>query len=431
MKTNKNKVVNYKKYKKKKIRRELKKDKFIPENKRYYIFAIVLALMIAVLSYVYITYIDANTVKYVTAKKGNMMISSPLQGLLLREEKIYYSEISGGVQRIKNEGEKTALNRTLLNIIEEDNSQKDEFMRNLPLQSAVISRNSGTVSYLLDGLEKDLEDGYEKIEFKRFQDIVDKTLNTYITGSTNVDKGEAVCKIISSPKWRVVTYLPLEDEHAYEEGKEYYLTFTLPEKTSISFELISKIVEDDMVKVVFETQEQQQKFLNYRSLSFYIGEMEKKGIKLPKTTIVERNLLNVPVSAVGRDQDRNVVTVIRDGNELVVPIEIVTSSLEGKSNLYFVLLDISTDNALKYGDKIITQEGQYTVNEILTESGVYVINGRVAQFKPITIIAEDAEAIIIEEWIEDGVKEKDWVILDTKSISNNQLFTKEKIKEQI
>lgn len=426
----KNKVINYKDYKKnknKKMNQQLKKKKKLSLHYAGLGFAV--AVGIVLLCYLYLEYVNSSTIKYIPAKKGSLTISEQVSGLLLRDEVVYFSPSSGSIQIVKKEGDKTALNRTLLNIAEDSTNQTDGFMRSSVMPNVIISQNTGTVSYLLDGLEQELEGGYEELGFQKYKNIVDKTLNTYITATTAVNKGDAACKIISSPKWRVVTYLPLEEEYSYEEGKEYQLTFLLPEKASIDFNLISKTFEDKNMKLVFETQEQQQKFLNYRSLSFYIGEMEKTGIKLPKTTLVERNLLSIPVSAVGREQDINVVSIIRNNNERVVPIEIVTSSLESIPDHYFVLLDITTENALRHGDRIITEEGQYTVKDILIEKGVYVINGRVAQFKPINIIAEDEESILIQEWMKDSVMDKDWVILDSKSISNNQLFTKEKIKE--
>ena len=78
---------------------------------------------------------------------------------------------------------------------------------------------------------------------------------------------------------------------------------------------------------------------------------------------------------------------------------------------------------LRIGDTILKGTGEnaekYTISEVETDKGVYVVNSSVADFKIIEVIASNSEYSIVKAGSTYGLKVYDNIVSDAKNIQES------------
>ncbi len=289
-------------------------------------------------------------------------------------------------------------------------------------QIGKLAPSAGIVSYKTDGKETiDVEASINDMTYNAYQEMIKSSIVTSLY-QTAIEANEPVYKLILDNKWYVVSYIHEKDQEAYIEGKYYVLDFTETANCQVNFKLVSKKQEDDQhIQLVFETQDRMIDFLDMRYATFTIGEKNVTGLKIPLKAIVEQNMLKIPSSFCFEQNGK--MGVYRQIGETT---EFVSINIEGEEEegYYYILQDLTNAKILQLNNVLVNPENSqtYQLTEIETKKGVYVINGKIAAFKPIEIAVTSGEYAIIDYNQKSKLKERDKIISNPKSIKLDQLL---------
>jgi hypothetical protein len=283
-----------------------------------------------------------------------------------------------------------------------------------------IPGKSGIISYSIDGQETKLNSKtIDTMHYEMFKELNDNEYQN-IGNNTYVTKGMPLYKVILDDIWHIVTYIDSKDGEFFKQGNSYTLDFDTVNHIKINFILKSKITEDKKIKLVFETSDQIGNFLGQRNVSFSIGNKNEEGLKIPLTSIVEQNMIRIPSEyKVQRDGE---IGVYRKKGEVSEFVKIMPQ-YENAGGTY-ILQQIGEADCIQIND-ILSHPNNGSVvqiEEIQTTQGVYVINGKLAQFKAVNIYLQTNEYALIKYTADNELKELDKIISNPKSIKRDQLL---------
>lgn len=286
---------------------------------------------------------------------------------------------------------------------------------------------SGIISYNIDGQEALSYEKISELDYNTYNKIFKKTSSKNLV-KTYVEKDEPVYKLILDNTWYIVTYVDFEKDEQFTEGERYPLSFDTLNGGEISCLLMSKVQENNRLRLVFKTQEQIDQFLTARQVHFSIGNKNESGLKIPLQAIVEQRVLKIPVEY--KVEKDNKIGVQRKNGDVLEFVEIKPQSEQ--QDMMYILQDVGNLNGLTVGTKLIhpVSGGTYTIDEFETAQGVYVINGQVAKFKKIDIYIQNEDYALIKNNGSSQLKEKDKIISNPKNIKVNQLLEDMTIKNE-
>lgn len=456
-------------------------------------------------------------VSYQVVKTGTIDTSKSFEGIIIRNEKVYYSEEEGTVQYIVSEGEKVKKEGAVYAIVDDEQltqteAEKDkianavynaadnrkeisyyqdqiyalnlEFKNRMEdfyasryssttdyiyalrnqLDNNVVSRMdlyvqeqgdidqgittkidavnidlekykmiktapvSGIVSYKVDGQEENLGiDKLETLDYEQYMAII-KNSQYEALNTSYINKNMPAYKLVLDNTWYIVSYLSEAEAENFVEGTSYDFDFEEISTGSIKFTLKSKKVEGKRVALVFETNSQVNAFLGTRRVQFSMGNKAETGLKIPLKAIVEQHLIKIPSTyKVERD---NTVGVYRKKGEEVEFVKIVPQY--EKEDYIYILQDIDDMNSLQVNNVLShpIDNKPYTLNEVEVAEGVYVINGKIAQFKAVEIYLQNDDYALIKPNGKSELKERDKMISNPKSIKLDQLLDEMNIQNE-
>jgi hypothetical protein len=284
--------------------------------------------------------------------------------------------------------------------------------------STVLSEKAGIVSYRIDGFEELFNE--EKLNEVNFE-IYQKAIKTIEPSKpiTQVNANDPLYKLVTDQAWKLITYLSKEEAVSYEKGSLYVLHFKDATTKNLPFKIVDKIEQEDKVKMIFETSEQMVQFLPYRKLSFTIGEDKAQGLKIPLSAIVEKNLLAIPKEYILFQNHLNGVLLQTDVGDLFTPVSIAYSEDE----ISYISQDVEARSSVLVGQSIKNPENGeiYTITNVSSIQGVYVVNSRYTEFKRISILLTNKDYAILDE-AKSSVKAYDQMISNPKNINENELL---------
>lgn len=282
---------------------------------------------------------------------------------------------------------------------------------------------TGTVSYIIDGSEEKLSiDKVDKLNYSDFKSLYNDISNSnYLLADSLIEKNMPIYKLILQDEWQIITYIDKEKAHLFKEKDMVTLNFYENGDVNLRFSLKKKVQEENgKIKLVFETDERLKDFLTLRKMNFKIGE-KYEGIKIPLQAIVERSLIKIPSDYLIRQNEN--YGVMRKRND---KIEWVKVSVQyEKDNDTYILQEIGNASNILLNDEIQHPESKAVIklDSMETHKGVYVINGKVAEFKSIELIAQNEEYAIVEVGTKNSrLKQLDKIITNPKNVSEDDLL---------
>jgi len=345
-----------------------------------------------------------------------------------------YDSSTSNIYTLRSKLDSSVTNRTDLYTTEQEVTNQELIALKQDIESNIeryqkgkVVEESGLVSYYMDGYEtEDAKVAIEALDYKNYCNY--RKANSTTSLAPNVLKKEdAIYKLVTNNEWYVVTYIDA-DEDQWTKGQRYELNFDDLNNQKVQFTLISKLEEENRVKLVFKSTNQIGSFLGPRKVNFSIGNKETTGLKIPLESIVELNLIQIPKEYVTSDDSGLSVQRKKGENVEVVPIEIQNKEEE----LYYVIQDLTNALAIQLKDTLIhPKTGKtYDVTKSEVTQGVYVINGQIADFKEIEILAENQEYVLVKYNAKSQLKEMDKIISNPKSIKKDQLLDDMKIQNE-
>ncbi len=354
---------------------------------------------------------------------------SNINQLLEHDFSIFYYNIhqdtTNFVYTLRGKLEKSISERTSLYTEEQaDKSEdivakKEEVLEDISrYQIGITAPEAGIISYQIDGKEtENALSVINELDYKYYEELSNKK-------KVN-DKEEEVpiYKIILDNKWYVVSYIDKNSERTFNEGETYNLYFEHNTK-EVPFKLKSIVDESETkTKLLFEASDQIGNFLDVRDTKFSIGERAVSGIKIPRETIVEQNMIKIPLSYTVKGDYK--YGVYRQKGEASEYVEIDVQYR--KEDYIYVRQDVKDLNKIQLNDVLIeptdSDAGEnYKLTEIETLQGVYAVNAGIAKFRTISVVLLSSEYAIVEEGGATALKVGDRIISNPKSIEIDQLI---------
>lgn len=335
---------------------------------------------------------------------------------------------------------KYTINASVLDIINQNMAQQlDSAMsEGSGLFSRFTAGGSGIVEYYVDGFE---DVSLEEISGSWFDPEGYERKNLRTEGL--VSSGEPVYKLITDETWQIV--FPLDGEmESYlrekiaqnvrikEDGESVQLTTYL----EIRFD---KDGESVWPSVTLESREGQTygvlKFVNSmvryageRFLDFEILREEMKGLKIPVTTVTEKEFFTIPVAYLTKSgEDSGVMKqVVNENGERSVVFENMTIYYDDGESFYVDPNeeDFATSRIkLEAGNTLVAEESTetYQVGEKKVLQGVYNINKGYALFRRIEVLQQNEEYCIIKEGTPYGLSVYDHIVLNAEAVEESEV----------
>lgn len=290
----------------------------------------------------------------------------------------------------------------------------------------MTSTQSGVLSFLIDGFELDFsKDKISNMTIDEFNSLNEQISLSYAKPKDKVSAGEDVLKIISNETWGIVTFLDEKDTGIYEEGDSVKITFTYPEQIVVDMNVLYKETRDGVSKIVFGTNDYLSRVLPFRKVEFQIGDPIREGFSVPVEALTERVVIEIPNEYIERERNRLIVYRCNEKVESVA-IEFLYKKINELSGREMALIryNLLDENRIKEGDVLINTKNNenFSIRTTEVETGVFVVNGKIAEFKKVTPILYKHDQVVVSEELSE-IKELDRVICNPKHFGDGDLLT--------
>jgi len=280
----------------------------------------------------------------------------------------------------------------------------------------------GIISYSIDGYEEVFT--FETLDKITEEDIEKRYATTNTTINEILEVSNPAYKIINDEKWYMVSFMPASWASRFKEAQSY--DFILMEDNNMEFTLRVEQNEpqEDQHKIIFSSREQLDLFSTKRIASFKSTQYIYEGLKIPKSAIIERNLIKIPAAYLVDDENgKGVLKINQETQEH--NFSKINIQFEDDAQYIHVLQNLEQKGTLKLGDTIVNpskQDDLYVISEVSIRKGVYVVNGRITQFKQLDSLAENDEYVIVKSSSINGLKQFDQIVTNPKNVGDEQLL---------
>lgn len=279
------------------------------------------------------------------------------------------------------------------------------------LSSASVS---GIVTYYTDGYEDKTYDTLKSSDF-------DKTNYKKIITKSNelINTGSSLYKIVTSENWGIVISLD-EDDALY-----------LADKTSIEVELddsnttykfnFELITIEGKLYGKLTTNQYMITFLGQRFIDVKLIDNAKVGLKIPKTSLVEKDFYIIPKEFGTKGGNTNnigfMIEVYDEDNNMTV--QYVNPEIYSETEEYYY---VSTEH-FEDGDYIqkVSSDEKYRIGTKAALKGVYNINNGYCVFREVIIIDENSDYYIVESGTNYGLLVYDHIVLDSSLVQEEDI----------
>lgn len=294
------------------------------------------------------------------------------------------------------------------------NTEGEDVSKYFKVSNATVS---GIVAYYTDGYEGKT---FENLTAEDFTKNAYKK-NVYKTNDL-VEAGTPIYKVVTSEAWGIV--IPLDKEEIEELSERTQVTVRLDDSKEtyvFAFELINiqgktygKLTSNlNMIS-----------FIEKRFVEVKLENSAKVGLKIPKTSLVEKDFYIIPKSygtKGGNTKDIGFMLEVYDEKNNM-SIEYVSPKIYSEDEEYYYV----ANDAFNDGDYLImaNSEEKYRVGQKGTLKGVYNINNGYCVFREVIIIDENAEFYIVESGTNYGLLVYDHIVLDSSLVNEDDIVYK-------
>lgn len=290
----------------------------------------------------------------------------------------------------------------------------------------VSSKNSGLISYSIDGYE-DVKPENVKADMFSMKDYK----KTQLRSTDKVEKGDPVYKMVTDEEWKIVLNLT-EDLYkklkAIENEKQAsnatpYIDISM-EKENLSLTLPFKTMKKDAgYYAILTLNKYVVHFLNNRFLDISINFATVKGLKIPNSAITEKQFYVVPNSyfTEGGDTENMGLIVEKYDKSGKLTYQFVQADKYYVTQNGDAYIDI---NSFSDGIWIRNQQTQerYQIGKKKKLKGVFNVNKGYCLFRMIKVIYSNEEYSIVENGLENGVANYDHIVVDSNTITEDAMI---------
>ncbi len=294
-------------------------------------------------------------------------------------------------------------------------SENDSFDSTFSASKATVS---GIVTYYMDGFESVNTSSLSSEDFDK---------STYekvsLKDSEIIEAGSPVYKIIDSEEWQIAVMLTKEEYNKIKDSSTVKISINDSDnKITASFEDIS---DDENYCILINLSKYMAEYVSERYLNITFIFSETSGLKIPNSSIIEKEVLMIPVSYLTSGSGStekiyfNQIVLQDDGTTSVTQIS-PTIYFSDEHFCYVDPADIDEDAVLVANDSDITFSVSTAGTYMLR--GVYCVTQGTAVFKQIEVIVESDDYTIISTNTTYGISAYDRIALNGSDVTENQII---------
>lgn len=275
---------------------------------------------------------------------------------------------------------------------------------------------AGIVIYSIDGyedltLEMMTEELFDKKNYEKKQ----------LLGNDLIAVGDPVYKVSSNEDWSLVIQVDKEREEELLKAEYVKVRFLKNQETSWGkVESFTNENNDTFVKLTFTNS--MITFCTERFVDIELILEDETGLKIPNSSIVEKEFFIVPKGYVTKGGNSNAFGVLREAytEEGEATTQFIETAIYNETAEEYYLDDAS----LRIGDYIVMPETseKYAISKMDSLIGVYNINKGYADFKQINILYRNDEYSIVQSNTTYGLNVYDYIVLDATTVSEDELI---------
>ncbi|MBQ8940672.1 MAG: hypothetical protein IJ062_02470 [Firmicutes bacterium] len=281
-------------------------------------------------------------------------------------------------------------------------------------KNAVISADAGVISCFSDGLES-------KYTFDVMGDLTEKDINVNSSGTVldkAVNEGEPIFKVVRSNDWYIVSYIPnsLIENWTVGDKVSIYAHTQNEDARKLEVQVASLNTGEKTTLAVLKSTKYLVDYINVRSITFETTKV-MAGLKIPNNAIVEQTMLKVSSDFVVNNKIYK-----KSGEDTYAELDVVPAGTNSEEGITYIPFDI---NRINVGDTLVMPEDKsktFTISDVVTVKGVFVMNTGIAEFCKINLDNSSANAnyTVLDPAINTNIKLYDRIVTDTKNIEKQQ-----------
>lgn len=353
-----------------------------------------------------------DTYDRLTADLGSVILTdsdiASIQDMIFSFQQDFSSINYGDVYDIKDDIMIQIQERLDLNLLENLTDIRDS--TGLPSSFEIISSDkSGIVTYYIDGYEELTQDEIAGTSFE-----TEAYSRTSLRSSEIKESGSPAYKLITSENWQIIMKLT----------EEQYLYFL--ERSSMSFTIL-----DDERELTCEAELYQKgtdyfasvildrymiQYIDKRFLRIELAINAEEGLKIPLTSITEKEFYMVPLKYFTKggdsDEDGILVEIYDEETAQMIPTFYAVEIYYNDGTYGYI-----DANEFEFGKtRISAPDGeQMQLNLVDTLEGVYNVNNGYAVFRRIERMYENEDYCIVRKDTENGLAVYDQIVLDAET----------------
>lgn len=275
---------------------------------------------------------------------------------------------------------------------------------------------TGIVIYSTDGYEDKTVEHLTEEDF----DIRNYEKNQLISNEL-IAAGDPVYKLSTNEDWSIVIQADAAKADELLE-KEFVLVKFLKNQDTSWGEVSKHINEagDIFVKLTFNNS--MVTFCTDRFIDIELILEDETGLKIPNSSIVEKEFFIVPKEYVTKGGNRNNDGVLRETyqEDGTATTEFIETTIHGETETEYYL----DDTSLRIGENIIKPESseKYALSKRGSLTGVYNINKGYADFKQISVLYANDEYSIVKSNTQYGLSVYDYIVLDASAVEDDEFI---------
>lgn len=280
---------------------------------------------------------------------------------------------------------------------------------------------SGIVSYYLDEFEGKATSTVTSEDFN-----IGKYNRKNLKTDNAVQAGEPVYKITVGEDWHIVISI---DKNRYSSLQQKSFAYVNILKDDLTIPATVRTYQNSKGEYLADLRINRYmiRYINERYLDIEITLTSKKGLKIPRTALVEKECYKVPIQYItdgggiyGKitllSYDKNGDLIKKEFHPSIYRIDYDEASLP--TYCYINPNDIPSGSIL-----VSNNNTQFTPTETKPITGVYNMNRGYATYKPITIIETNEDFVIAEPGQESSISAYDFIVLNSKTVEEDQLVS--------
>lgn len=294
----------------------------------------------------------------------------------------------------------------------------DDAATNVSTYKKVNTTESGIITYY--------KDGYESFNINNFKaSDVDKgnyKKTTLKTGEI-INAGEPVYKLVTSENWYLVAPLTKEEKRALNDKQTVRINIHNSSKNITCNFRLEEV--DDKYFIIIALNQQMVNYINDRFIDIVILMDQKNGLKIPNSSITEKDIYKIPEEFLSKGSDSvdedflNVKQLDEQGEVTIKQVKPVIYKTE--EGICYV-----DPNNFSDTDVIVNTENNETLalSQAMRDKlqGVFCVNQGTAAFRYIDIVYQDDEYTIVRANVDYSIAWYDRIVLNQSMVEENQII---------